>query len=327
MEKIVQVRKKMGLRSIKTSNGNVNPSIFHQDTKNPDADGTPVGTYRSSGLPNTKQFMSPSWDPLKRQYCWGGTEADLERLILKLKLKYPKDHPEAGKFIKPGDVKYRLKSYGDEVFENEVFYGARFWEAGKASLQNIDPIEEFLYHCYVGNPKMDQKGNRVSKYIQSGTTFEMVSPKEEKKEKADNVDVELESIELLLGMVNNEERMRAVCNILQLPGYDFKTTEASSMKVLLKEAADSTDVVARYGNKQVRTRFIEVAKMDDEDLFLTGNIMKAKKMSFLQKRKDHYLFQGEKLDGLLTDQNLVEYFKNPKNFEHYEQLVTALETL
>lgn len=327
MEKIVQLRKKAGLRTIKTKNGNINPTVFHQENKDETMDGTPSGIYQSSGLPNTKQFLSPQWNPLKNEYSWGGTEEDFIRLVNKLRLRYVKGHNKEGQDIVVTSLRDCISDYRNEVFTHPRFYGAKYMEQGKVSLQSSDPVDEFIYYCYISNPQTDDKTKKVSKYVQAGTKFEVISPKEEKKERANDAESHLEAMEYLIGMKNDEERMRSVCTVLQLPGFDEKTTEASTMRVMLMEAAESKQVYARYNNKQMKSRFMEVAKMNNEDLLMTTSIIKGKKYSFLQKRKDHYLFQGKTLKGLINNTDLFNYFKNPNNYEDYEDLIKAIETV
>lgn len=327
-EQIVQIRKKKGLQSIKSvGGGNLQPMVYHQENKNTETDGSPTGNYKSVGLPSTKQGICPHWNELSKQWAWGGTIEDLERLITRLKLKYRKGHPKEGQIISSEHAADRLYDFGDEVFTHPDFYGKKYMESGKISLNSEDPLDKFLYFCYAGSSFVDDKSKSQSKYLKAGMKYELVIPKEQELERSDEVTNKIEAIKLVSDVCKDEDRMRHICAIMQLPGYDMKTTTYKAMEVMLYDAANSEEIVARYDNRKKRVRFVELGTMPSEDIYRLYNIFLAKKNNFLSYRKTGYQAQGVELTGVMNDRDLIDYYSNPVNEEAYQQLLTTNRTV
>lgn len=329
--KVVQIRKKGGLdKIVKNKSGStINPMLFRSKTKNRNEEGEIEGDYRGRSLLDTKHFISPIWSDLKKAWSFEGSPQDLTRLIEAMRLRYPKNHPQEGQFIKGNaeEDSARLINRKDPVFNHKDLYGKYYMEFGRVSLDLSKPDQEFLYRCYRGSEVTDSReaGDApVSKYISAGTKYQIVSPRNETKKAKVNADKEVKAITLLAAMDKHEERMRAVARIMELPQY-AESTDASGVFVLLKDmAAQNVNMSSKYG-KTYQDRFIELAELADEDLNITDQVWLGKTKGILRKRTGHYLFNGEKLDGLDTDIQLVNYFRNPKNTEQYLKLVNLLE--
>lgn len=220
---ITQIRRKGGLDKIKVnSHGTtLSPKLFNQTERKPGEDGQLEGDYRGRTFFNTKQFISPHWDDTKSQWCWGSNKEKLAELITKMKLRYPKGHPQAGSIIEVGNLDSRLGHHSDPIFTHSSLYGRYYMENGRVSLNDSDPAQEFLYYCYKGN-KFDVEDKSsdeiVSKFVRAGTKFEIISPRKENLRKKTDASKEVRAITLLASMDGDEERMRAIAEVMDLPG-------------------------------------------------------------------------------------------------------------
>lgn len=329
--KIVQIRKKSGLDRITVSKqgGTLTPKLFHQEMKDPNADGVILGDYKGRTILDTKYGIAPHWNDLKKQWSWGASTEKLVQLINSMKLRYPKGHNKEGQFIKVlqgENVADRLIHRADDVFNHSDLYGRYFMENGRVSLNLSNPKEEFLFYCYKGDHLVQDKSSDepVSKFIVAGTKFELVSPKQENKKKKADAGKEIKAITLLAKMDGDEEKLRAVAEIMDLPTYSSATDVTGTFLLLKDMAAQNTTVSAKYNNKTYQDRFIEIASMKDEDLDINLHVLKGKRNGILRRRQDHYLFNGERLDGLKNDIHLVNYFRKPDNHEEYLKLLDLL---
>lgn len=328
--RIVQIRKKGGLDSIvkeKNSKSKITPMLYHSKSRNPKEDGDLEGEYKGKTILDTKHFISPYWSDLKKRWSFHGSGQKLSELIDKMKLRYPQNHNQAGQIIKASENDAeRLTNRFDDVFTHPDMYGKYFMQNGRVSLNLSDPRQEFLYLCFKGDPSVDDKASDepVNKFIQAGSKYELVSPKKENQTKKRDTSRKVRAYGLLGAMENDEERMRAICTIMSLPQYS-KSTDVSGLYVLLGDMAVENETFVAKFNKTYQDRFIELAEMNDEDLNLNGKVFEARNRGLLRKRKGHYLLNGEKIDGVDDDIQLVKYFQNPKNQEHYLKLLDLLE--
>lgn len=327
--KIVQIRKKGGLDKIEVGrNGSkLQPKLYHAANKKDD--GVLEGDYKGKSILDTKHFISPMWSDLKKQWSWGGTNEDLVRLVDKMKLKYPKNHRMGGQLIvpKPENESQRLVDIQDEVFTHSDLYGKYFLESGRIGLDTKDPKQEFLLFCYKGDLAVEDNSRDeiLSPYLQAGTKYEIVSPKREVQKQKSVLDKETDAIILLKGMENNEDKMRAIATIMSLPGYNPKTTSSDGLYILLSDtAAKNTKFSAKY-NKTFQDRFIELAKLSDEDLNINYKIITAKQANILRPRTGHYLFNGEPLQHIDNDLQLINFFRDPRNQDKFIELISLLE--
>lgn len=326
---IVQIRKKGGINKImKDKNGStITPTLYKTKTKNRNEEGVSEGDYRGKSLLDTKHFISPIWNDLKKQWSFNGASEDLARLITKMKLRYPKSHTKAGQIIQPGDsVADRLTNMEDEVFTHQDLYGTYFMENSRISLNISDPKQEFLYRCYQSDHWTDDRSSEkpTSKFIASGSKYEIISPKKENVQAKKNADKEIQAITLLAGMNGNEDKMRAIARIMGLPQYSDSTDVAGVFVLLKDSAAQNNNMSAKY-RKTYQDRFIELAEMADEDLNINSQVLAGKSKGFLRRRQGFYLFNGERIEGIDTDGQLVNYFRDPKNQDKYLELLDLLE--
>lgn len=329
---VVQLRKLGGLDKIKVGKTGslLNPKIFRAERKlGVNESGELEGDYKGRTIINSKTFIAPQWDDLKKQWAWGGNEQDLSRLIKNMRLKYPKNHLKEGQDIKPGkegeDVN-RLVNFYDEVFRHPFFYGKYFMSNGRINLQLSDPIQEFLYLCYLGaSNTLDRSSKeKPNKYIAAGARNEIVSPKKEVRDRKQDAEREMEALNLLWAMKDDEDRMRAIAEIMDLPQYSPQT-ETSGVFLLLKEtAAENTAHSSRYG-KSYQSRFVELANENDRDLLVSHEIVKAKQKGFLRRRQNGFDFNGKLLTGIDSIPRLIKYFKDTANQEDYLQLSDLLK--
>lgn len=324
---IVQIRKKGGLHEIKTSKGFFSINEYSQDIKDREKDGTHMGEFRGT-IPDTKHFLSPWWSDLKKQWSWGGTEEQLAVLIKKMKLRYLPGHPREGQIIEPGEnVAERLTYIKDEVFTHPSLYGLHYMENGKGNVSLNDPVQQFLLLCYKGDQTVQDKSvdKPLSKYIAGNLKYEILSPKIENLKKKRTADKEVKAIMLLSALNGDEDKMRAVAEVMDLPHYD-SNSDINGLFILLKDtAAQNTASSTKYNGKTYQERFIEVAEMKTDELDICRNVLKAKKNGIIRKRSGYFLLKDDKIDGEYNDLQLIEYFKDPKNQGRYLTLLDLIE--
>lgn len=327
-DQIVQIRKKGGLHTIKTSKGFFSINEYSQNAKDREKDGNPVGEFKGI-IPDTKHFLSPWWSDLKKQWSWGGTPEQLASLITKMKLRYPVGHPKEGQVIEPGvNVAERLTYRQDEVFNHVSLYGKHFMENAKANISLNDPIQEFLLMCYKGDQTVEDKSvDKIrSKYITGNLKYEISSPKVENLKKKKTADKEVKAIMILSALNGDEDKMRAVAEVMDLPHYDANS-DINGLFILLKDtAAQNTETASKYNGKSYQDRFIEVAEMKTEDLDVCRNVIKAKKNGIIRKRAGFFMLKDDKIEGEFNDLQLISYFRDPKNQTKYLTLLDLLES-
>lgn len=327
---IVQIRKKGGLNTIlKNKQGStINPMLYKSKTRNVSEEGIPEGDYRGRTILDTKHFIAPIWSDTKGQWSWSGSAEDLVRVINAMKLRYPKNHQRAGQIIEPGpNVADRLINRRDEIFNHPDLYGKYYMEQGRISLNLSDPKQEFLFKSYKGDHNTEDKSSDevISKFIAAGTKYELISPRKEHIKAKSLADKDVRAIVLLHGMDNNEDRMRSIARIMSLPKYN-ESTDVSGVFVLLKDtAAQNTQMSSKY-NKSYQDRFIELAEMTDDELNLHSQVVTAKEKTILRKRQGFYLFNGEKLENIDSDSQLIKFFRDPKNQDKYLELIDLITT-
>lgn len=331
---IVQLRRKKGLGNIVHSkNGDtLNIKLYSQDIKDRDKEGDLMGDYKGTTFPGAREYISPVWIKSKNQWAWGGTLADLGRLIGKMNLRYPKNHDKAGQFIKTGteeELNNRLSYRSDEVFTHPDFYGTYHMLDGKINFNIATPIEEFLMLCQRGDKNYVQdKGNEKgeNKYIAAGAKYELVSPRAQQKKRKEDIEEDVRAITLLAALRGDEARLRAVATVLNLPGYDDKTTDADGVFIMLNDTTvTNKDTSRKYGGKTHQKRFIEVAEMTNEELDRNSNVVQAIKLGIIRKREGYMLVNGAKIDKIYDELGILNYYANPGNQEQYIDLLDALD--
>lgn len=328
--RIIQIRKKGGLEKIaKTRNGvTLQPLMYNTKTRSKREEGQLEGEYKGKTIIDTKHFLAPIWNDIKKQWSWGGTPQDLARLIAAMKLRYPKGHKNEGVLI-PNDAETdinRLSNRYDDIFTHPDFYGKYFMDNGRIGLDTSDPKQEFMYLCYKGDTHVDDLSSdkKSNRYLSADVKYEIVSPKKEMKKKKENVSREVKAIKLLAGMEGDEDRMRSIATIMSLPGYS-KSADPDGLFILLKDqAAQNEQESAKFGKRTYQERFIELAEMTDGELKVIKDIMLAKNMGIIVSRQDHVLFNGEPIQGLSSDLQIINYFSSPQNQDKYIEMLDLL---
>lgn len=332
---LIQIRKKNGLSSIKTSSGTITPRLFSQDVKKETEDGQLQGNYTQPTFPNTRQAITPTRNNTTGEWYWGGTLADLTEVIDKAKLREhlgkDRGHDKWGEHIVPGDVERRISDPNDSFFNHPLLWKTVFLEGGKANLDiENNMVHRAIYFCSLANPKF---ANRLSdannKYIAAGWQYEILESDIETKKKADEVDKEIRAIELLAGMKNDEERIRSISLVMNLPGYNDAMSMAAAFILLKDSAAQNLKQASRFGQgKTYQDRFIELAETSIEELRLIQKVFSGLKRGRIRKDgRGGYQMNGESLEGVRDERGLVNFFANPDNQDFYIDLIRYLDEL
>lgn len=312
-DKIVQLRKSKGLTDLLRKANGTTPQLYHSSSRDRREEGTPQGEYRGQQLLDTKQFLSPKWDITKSKFAWGGTEQQLAEIVEELKLEYEEGHPNYGQIIKPQDVK--IGNFKDPFFRHSTFKNRYYLEEGRSSLNLEDPIQRFLWLCYLGDPSVHNKSQgRISKYKMAGMKMEAVMPKYEHMDQAQKAEKKVRAMELLAQMKENEDRMHAIASAMGIPSYHPDVDRNKLFVILMEEGAlQESETSKRYGGKTGQSRFIELAEMDDADINVLSMVMQGIRKALIRRTSDGYLFQGDTLKGLQNEFQLGKYFLEPEN--------------
>lgn len=330
MGDIVQLRKKGGLRRILYSaNGSpISPKEYLQDVKDRNKEGKLVGDYKGDALPGTRHGIAPMWNKNKNAWAWGSDSDKLSELIGKIKLRYPKGHKEEGNFLIAGNVADRLTYFYDDFFRHPIFYGQIFMENGRVAFDLSNPVHEFLFNCYKGYAKTEDSSDptKISSAKAAGMQYELVSPNHEVKLEKKEALAQVDAIVQLSNLVGDEDRMRAITEIMGLPGYDDNTTADGVFLLLKQQAVEQNDPVSRFSGKTARARFMELASMENESLDSCRNVVIAKNLGILRIYKDHFKLNGREISGNYDETKLISYFLKPESNKDYSELLNTLDT-
>lgn len=330
MSDIVQIRKKTGLGQIQTKAGSkqtITPKLYNQEKKDPNSDGEYVEDWDTAIL-NTKRGLCPHWSDIDNKWCFSGTDADFVRLVDAMSLKYQPGHEKAGQLIrvKPENFQRHLRDFHDVVFQNPALYGKHYMEGGSVGLTKVIPDHEFLLLCLKGDRGVIDRSSdkRLSSYTSSASQLEMISP--ERIIAATNKDIK-ESVRatvLFAGLDGFDEKIKIVCSVLDVSGYNDKTAANAAYNLLHDRIVTNTNHSAKYGTTPQK-RFVEVMEKSDEELNVMAQIMKGTKKGFLRKFAKGYKFQERMLEGVVNQVLLIEHFRDPANQKDYTQLLELLE--
>jgi hypothetical protein len=332
MAEIISIEKKGGLEKLKSygEKGRVqplSPKLFEQKgMRDPDSKGDLIGDYKGKTIPDSRHFLAPYF--VGSEWAWGSTPEKFNEIVKRLDLKYWKGHKFEGSPIPFKDFKDRVRNRVDDVFQHPMFYGKYFMENGHKNLNTADPVEEFLAYCYLGYKKgasNKSDNSPKNKYIEAGTRYEITNNKTETKLKTATLDKQTEAMYWLRLLKGEEDRLRLICEIMNLSSYDKKTTDVNGAYALLGDAAQDIKVSNKYNGKTPQERFTELAQEKTEQLELMRNVMIARSKGFIQLRKQSMIIDGETIPGLFNDSKMIDFILDPKNQEIYSKLLKFIE--
>jgi hypothetical protein len=331
--KIVSVSALRGISDIKTSSGKVAPKLYSQATKNRQAEGNYEGDFDNQPFFGTKQFISPEWDNLRKEWYWQGDQTTFTRLVKAMDLRYPKNHYNAGAPIEVEDLNTHLNRRNDPVFQNPKVLSKFFLKGGRGVLRvENDPLHEFLYRCmredrrFIDETSEDASGRENPNAI-AGARYKLTAAKRKNLRKRTSVDKRLKAATALGKMVNNEPRLRAICTLTKVPGYSSRT-DLNGMVVFLDEQITnhSTRSIQRQGNASFIDVFLLYADMPNDRLKFEYDVQMAIDRGIIRMFPGGFSLQGETINGPDNFKQLVQYFTDEAHQDNYIKLVNYLNT-
>lgn len=302
------------------------PKFFGQERYRPGSEsGNDVPLeFNGSTIPGSKRNLTPQWDGLNRAWAWKGTFSDLSRIAGALRLR-----DDEQKIIEPDQ--YSFSNQSDPFFNHPSLWYNEEKQIieGNITLKTDVPLDEFYSRCYLGNPSIQDSTKVQSKAMLAGAELEVWSPKAETKAKKSGVMKDDKAIVLLSNM--SVEKQRIIAQIIRPSGFDPKTEDVDLLYVELREsAALNTAVAAKFGNKTWQDRFIELADVSDEELYIVARIIDAKYKGALMKKKGTFHFMDKALYGegqmaIADDIDLIHYFRAPDNDPLFQELIEWLD--
>lgn len=326
---IINIKGRKTLDGIKmTSKGRtLVPSIFRQKEKNPRQDGDFEEEYTNRPFMGAKKFIPPIFDTIKNRWFFSGTPQDLDRLIAKMNLRYPADHPKRGQIIEPGNAEARLTDKYDPVFNHRDFFTGFYLSDGRASLNTQNSRDEFIYLCYKGNKDVWDKTSpdtRVNKRRLQTATMEMLTVGSQNIKEKDKIDLDVQATLYLSKMSNDTAKMAMICEIMRVPKFNRKQTDPNGLYVLLySQCAMNTDFSNRFQTTWQK-EFIRLCELDHEQLDFIHKVRMGIIKGHIRQKSGYYSFKGERLE-VKTEKELIEYFKNSANTEKFLELIDHLE--
>lgn len=271
-----------------------------------EADGTvtdrEAGAYGGERFPNSRQMFRPFWSMSKRRWVMEGfpvNSPELNKLAAKCKLKYPKGHPNQGKYIEEAD----LQDINDAFFNHiNLFVRAK---EGETTLDKTNAIDYIILLALQGNDQF-QNGDKGS-VLSSRTKYVISDNTTSNTAKKDSMNLKKEAFKLLDALkFDKKVKIAMAMELIVGPDIDpedldlvlFNTIEAN--KVRLDGKTHSIDM------------FIGLCNITTEDLNLKHLIARAKKSGVLRKTQaDGYLLFGNKLGRNMKE--VERYFSNEEN--------------
>jgi len=319
MAELITIRPRQGSKRFKAINGLM--TQFQKITENNHEEDRATGEYKSERFPNSRQMFRPNWSASRRMWMLKGYEtmdekkqAELDKLVVACKLKYPDKHPRAKEYITSADV----YDSADPFFSHPLLRVITY--EGQASLDKSRPIDKIIlagmnadHHFQHGGEKINPVLSQRVKYVITDKNIDTQIKKEARTLSVEATklyaalnDAKKMKIALALGLISNESVERGIIDeVLWDASQDNKTMMGGTK--LTKQKA-----------------FIEMCQADTEELNIRHKIQKAKATGKLKKHKTQgYLLFGTPV--ATTDGKLYEYFNDPANQEVMIRLEKALE--
>lgn len=303
----------------KLENLKVQPTLYNQDTYNPDEQGVIEGQYKGNTLLGSKRNVTPSYDSLKQRWSFSGTVADLQELQKELKLR-----DEAGNLIKIEEDS--LTNPWDKFWGHKALYTTKIMEEGSTALNPTNAFDKLMIMVHRGSSFVKGASDVQSSYVLADSNLEIISPRHEIEKEAKSVDKLVKAMQLL--GAQGAEKMSAIAYLMELPGHKYGDLDSERLKGILAAAAVNLNEDRRAGRGiTFQDRFIELSESTNEELNMMQKIMEAKMRGAITPNvKTGYTYKGERLDdgNVRNDRDLMRFYLNPRNYEKYNELTTFL---
>ncbi len=313
-EGVVVLKKINKLESLK-----VQPTLYNQDTYNPEEQGVIEGQYKGNTLLGSKRNVTPSYDSLKECWSFSGTLTDLKEIQKELKLR------DEDKNLIQIEEDSLVNPY-DKFWGHKSLYTTKVMDEGSTALNPKNALDRLMIMVHRGSSFVKGASENQSSYVLADSNLELISPRHEIEKEAKSVDKLMEAITLLAAM--GAEKMSAVAYLMELPGHKFGDLDVERLKGLLSAAAMNLNENHRLGRGiTFQDRFIELAKSTNEELNIMQKVFEAKNRgSITPNVKTGYTFKGERLDegNVRNDRDLMRFYLNAKNYEKYNELTNYL---
>ena len=316
-------------RKIKKSGSFIKYGRYSQKEMDREREGHYEGKWPHPGLPKSKRPLSPEFCPIRKKYPWHGSDNELNELIDKMKLRYPKNYrieAKRGELIEAkGDQSHRLTDYDDPVFNNPTVRSFVLTE-GVGILNLSNPLHKFIYLC-----KKDELTTSTDENQRTGSLIEFSNLKSRNRKKGKTVKKDLKASSLLFALSENEEKLRKIAHVMQLPGVKAKSDVNIVLGIFQDIVVNNVEKTAsEYSNKNYRDLFIYFAELKEDDLDIHYKISKALKTKKLTRRATGFnYFHDESTPPVeipvLTRMSLFDYIISPDNTEFYIQFKDAIK--
>lgn len=305
-DSIVRIVPKKGSRRFKAIGGMTTKFISEENGKQVVKKKT---DFRSERFPKTRQMFRPVWSNSRSRYLMDGFDGDnaeeLNALVKKCKLKYPKGHPNESQYIQEAD----MYDYNDPFLTHKDF--KIIAEEGTFSLDKNVPMQKLLLSAIIPN-HLFQIGSENNPSVSGRVKYIIIDDSTDKEIKKENRSKKVKVYAYYDGL-SDDKKMKIAMGMRLISDENM---DRSIIDDILFQAAE---------DPAKQDEFIEFCEMDSETLnqrFLVGKA-KAKGILRFKSSKIGYLLFGKPVGRKI--ENVYDHISDPENSETLMRLQEALE--
>ena len=281
-----------------------------------------LGNYEGVKFASSKEDLVPQFDLLTKKWGFAGDEAELQRIVNEVDLRYPKGHPDFGQPIK----KANINDMNDPFFDHPTWRNnSTIMDGNNTVLKASDPKQRFLALCYMGSRDGYNAEENDGRYVM-GKKYKVSKSSSSDKQYISNANQELE----LTGSLNNMtiETAKLISIIMGLVYTDKTVISPDIVKpnllTAIKKTAKNPGDSKIFEGKSYQTMYLELSKDGLDILNKKANIRMALNTNIIRYKDGSYQMKGKELGKCETFSQLVNYFASKENVDDYTKLLDSL---
>ncbi len=271
--------------------------------------------FSGEKFPMSRQMHRPVYSKNQNKWLTLMTDKELNELVPKCRLKYPKNHIKRDQYI----TETFAYDAADAFFNH---YKLKVVSVeGEVALRSDNPIHEILLECFKASPDFQVGTGGARSMLRSRVKYVISDKVIETAAKKAELDLEDEAHSLFKALVY--EDMKKIARALYIPIDDH--IDPTDLELLMRDRIRQNQVLTsgQQRNLSFRDAFIAVCKLDKDNLNMRDLLHRAKKLSLIRKKADGYEFLGNYI-GKRID-TVERYFLDPENQEMFFKLETAMK--
>lgn len=316
MGNIVRIIPKEGSRKFKVIGNTITNTVVQKDGEQEVVKKTSTNRER---FDRTRQMFRPEWSANKRRWDFKDYDGrdpekmkELQDLVKRCKLKYRKGHPDYPRYIEEADI----YDFSDPFFNHPKFKIVA--QEGSITLDTNIPFDKLML---AGLSQLDefQVGSEDNPILSGRARYVIIDEGLDKRIKKEDRNRKMEVYDLYKGLSDDKKmKIAYAMNLITSEDMDREVIDD-----LVWQAAEDTSMMKDLSITR-QNLFIQLSKMDSEELNIRHMIGKAKSSGLLRFRSDSgYLLFGKPIAQ--TYDNVIKYMTDPENGPTLMRLQEALE--